>query len=144
MNLGKVMGVDYGDRRTGVAMTDALGMMALGIDCIKENGMRHAAVRVAALAKERGAVRIVVGLPVNMDGTEGFRAEKVRAFAALLSEETDLPIEFYDERLSTMEAHRIMNMTETFGKKRKETVDTLSAQIILQDWMDKEKNKQGG
>ena len=74
-----------------------------------------------------------------MDGSEGPRTEVVRAFVALLKEETDLPISLFDERLSTMEAHRFLSMTDTRGKKRKQVVDTLSAQIILQDFLDRQK-----
>ena len=137
----RILSVDYGDSRTGLALSDPSGFLAQGIGCLREKGMRNVARMVAETAKEKGACKIVVGLPINMDGSEGFRAEKVRAFADLLKEETDLPIVFYDERLSTMQAHRIMNMTETFGKKRKDNVDTLSAQIILQDYLDANRGK---
>ena len=133
---GKILGVDYGDVRTGLAVSDALGFLASGIGTVRPGGMRNTAVLVAEEAKKQGAVRIVIGLPRNMDGSEGFRAEAVRAFAALLSEYTDIPYEFYDERLSTVEAHRFLSLTDTKGKKRKEVVDTLSAQIILQNYLD--------
>lgn len=139
--LGKILGVDYGDVRTGLAVSDVTGMLASGIMTIKESGMRSTARRVAAEAAARGAVKIVVGLPKNMDGSEGPRAEVVRTFARLLSEETPLEICFCDERMSTMEAYRFLSATETFGKKRKDVVDTLSAEIILQSWLDRERNK---
>ena len=103
--------------------------------------MKNTAIRVAKEAKERGATGIVVGLPKNMDGTEGFRADAVKAFVELLKGECDLPIYLFDERLSTMEAHTLLSLTGTHGQKRKERVDTLSAQIILQDFMDRERNK---
>lgn len=138
----RILSVDYGDSRTGLALSDPSGFLAQGIGCLREKGMRNVARMVAETAKEKEACKIVVGLPINMDGSEGFRAEKVRAFADLLKAETDLPIVFYDERLSTMQAHRIMNMTETFGKKRKDNVDTLSAQIILQDYLDANRSKE--
>lgn len=133
---GKILGVDYGDVRTGLAVSDALGFLASGIGTIRPGGMRNTAVLVAQEAKKHGVVGIVIGLPKNMDGTEGFRAEAVRAFAALLAEYTDLPYTFYDERLSTAAAHQILNITEVGGKKRKSVIDTLSAQIILQDYLD--------
>ena len=133
---GKIFGVDYGDVRTGLAVSDPLGFLASGIGTIKPGGMRNTAVAVAEEAKKQSAVLIVIGLPKNMDGSEGFRAEAVRAFAALLSEYTEIPYVFYDERLSTMEAHKFLNLTDTKGKKRKEVVDTLSAQIILQNYVD--------
>ena len=131
-----MLGVDYGDVRTGLAVSDALGFLASGIGTIKPGGMRNTAVLVAEEAKKQNVVRIVIGLPKNMDGSEGFRAETVRAFAAILAEYTDIPYVFYDERLSTMEAHKFLNLTDTKGKKRKEVVDTLSAQIILQNYLD--------
>ncbi len=139
MALGKLLGVDYGDVRTGLAVSDISGFLASGIGYIKEGGMKNTAVRVAKEAADRGCIGIVVGLPKNMDGSEGFRADAVKAFAELLRAETALPICFLDERLSTMQAHRMMTLTGTHGKKRKESVDTLSAQIILQDYLDRQK-----
>ena len=136
----RYLGVDYGDVRTGLALSDPSGLLASGIGYIKESGMRHTAMKVAELAREHGAAKIVVGYPKNMDGSEGPRTEVVRAFVSLLEEECDLPILLFDERLSTMEAHRFLSMTDTRGKKRKQVVDTLSAQIILQDFLDKQKN----
>ncbi len=134
--LGKILGVDYGDVRTGLAVSDALGFLASGIGTIRPGGMRHTAEAVAKEAEKQGAVLIVIGLPKNMDGSEGFRAETVRAFAALLGEYTHIPYTFYDERLSTVEAHRFLSLTDVSGKKRKNVVDTLSAQIILQNYLD--------
>ena len=133
---GRILGVDYGDVRTGLAVSDPSGFLASGIATIKPGGMRNTAVAVAAEAKKQNAVLIVIGLPKNMDGSEGFRAEAVRAFAALLGEQTDIPYTFYDERLSTACAHQILNLTETGGKKRKAVIDTLSAEIILQNYLD--------
>ena len=105
---GKLLGVDYGDVRTGLAVSDPSGLIATGIGTIRPGGMRHTAVAVAEAARERACAAIVIGLPKNMDGSEGFRAETVRAFVALLGEETDLPLTLFDERLSTVEAHRMM------------------------------------
>lgn len=139
--IGRLIGVDYGDVRTGLAISDAGGILASGIGYIREGGMNHTAIRVAREAQERGAVGIVIGLPRNMDGSEGFRADTVRAFADLLAAQTTLPIAWMDERLSTMEAHRILTATGVHGKRRKERVDTLSAQIILQDYLDRERNR---
>ena len=135
-----ILGVDYGDVRTGLAVSDRLGLLASGAGCIKCEGFRKAAAAVADAAKKHGAALIVVGNPVNMNGTEGPRSEKCRAFAELLRELTSLPVELYDERLSTMAASRFLNETNTRGKKRKAAVDELSASIILQDYLDKRKN----
>ena len=137
---GKILGVDYGDTRTGIAVSDPTGTLASGILTVKEGGMRNTARRVAEEARRCGAVAIVVGLPKNMDGSEGERAELVRIFASLLAEEISLDILFCDERMSTMEAYRFLSATETYGKKRKNVVDTLSAEIILQSWLDRQRN----
>ena len=136
----KYLGVDYGDVRTGLAVSDATGFLASGIGFISEGGMRRTAVRVAQEATARGAEAIVVGYPKNMDGSEGPRTEVVRAFVALLEGETALPVLLFDERLSTVEAHRFLSMTQTGGKKRKKVIDTLSAQIILQDFLDSKRH----
>ena len=136
---GKYLGVDYGDKRTGLAECDISGMLASGICTVSEGGMRNTAIRVAKEANSRGCKKIVIGLPKNMDGTEGERAEVIRAFAKLLSEYTDIEIDFFDERMSTMVAYRFLGETGTFGKKRKNAVDTLSAQIILQNYLDRER-----
>ena len=137
---GKYLGVDYGDVRTGLAECDISGMLASGITTIKMGGMRNTAVRVAEEAQMRGCKKIVIGLPKNMDGSEGPRTEVIRAFAKILSELTSIPIDFSDERMSTMVAYRYLGATETYGKKRKDAVDTLSAEIILQSYIDKERN----
>ncbi len=140
INHGKYLGVDYGDVRTGLAECDISGMLASGITTVKEGGMRNTAVRVAKEAADRNCKKIIIGLPKNMDGSEGERTEVIRAFAKILSEITDIPIDFCDERMSTMVAYRYLGATETFGKKRRDAVDTLSAEIILQSYLDKEKN----
>lgn len=137
---GKYLGVDYGDVRTGIAECDISGMLATGITTIKEGGMRNTATRVAKEAEARSCKKIIIGLPKNMDGSEGERTEVIRAFAKILSELTDIPIDFSDERMSTMVAYRYLGETETYGKKRKASVDTLSAEIILQGYIDKERN----
>lgn len=136
---GKYLGVDLGDVRTGLSECDLSGMLASGICTIKENGMTKTAERVAKEAKARGCKKIVIGLPKNMDGSEGERAEKIRMFADMVRQFTDIPIDFFDERMSTMAAYRFLDSTGTYGKKRKETIDTLSAEIILQGYLDKER-----
>ena len=140
LSHGKYLGVDYGDVRTGRAECDVSGMLASGITTIKEGGMRKTAIRVAKEAEMRSCKKIVIGLPKNMDGTMGERTEVIRTFAGILAELTDIPIDFFDERMSTMIAYRYLGATETFGKKRKDAVDTLSAEIILQGYIDKERN----
>ena len=139
LNHGKYLGVDYGDKRTGLAECDPSGLIASGICTVTESGMRHTAERVAKEAETRACKKIIIGLPKNMDGTEGERTEVIRAFASLVSEYTQIPIDFYDERMTTMVAYRFLGETGTFGKKRKAAVDTLSAEIILQNYIDRER-----
>ncbi len=141
INHGKYLSVDYGDKRTGLADCDISGLVASGIGTISEGGMRNTAVRVAKEAEMRSCKKIIVGLPKNMDGSEGERAETVRAFADILASLTEIPIEFYDERMTTMEAYRFLGETGTSGKKRKAAIDTLSAQIILQNYLDRENSR---
>lgn len=136
---GKYLGVDYGDKRTGLAECDVSGMLASGICTVSESGMKHTAIRVAKEAESRGCKKIIIGLPKNMDGTEGERTQVIYAFAELLRAETDIPIDFYDERMTTMVAYRFLGETGTYGKKRKAAVDTLSAEIILQNYIDRER-----
>lgn len=136
---GKYLGVDYGDKRTGLAECDVTGFLASGITTVSEGGMRKTAERVAKEAIARNCKKIIIGLPRNMDGSEGPRADVIKAFAALLSEITDIPIDFYDERMSTMAAYRFLDGTSTYGKRRREVIDTLSAEIILQSYIDRER-----
>ncbi len=136
---GKYLGVDYGDVRTGLAECDVSGMLASGIATVKEGGMRNTAVRVAKEAEARSCKKIIIGLPKNMDGTEGERASVIKAFAEILSSITDIPIDFCDERMTTMQAYRFLDGAGTFGKKRKDVIDTLSAELILQSYIDRER-----
>ena len=139
LSHGKYLGVDYGDKRTGLAECDASGLLSSGIGTISEGGMRKTAVRVAKEAEARACKKIIVGLPKNMDGSEGPRADVIKAFVEILSSLTDIEIDFYDERMTTMIAYRFLGETGTYGKARKDAVDTLSAQIILQNYIDRER-----
>ena len=135
----RIFGVDYGDARTGMAVSDLTGLIAGGVGVVRATGMRKTAAAVAESAKKHGAELIVVGYPVNMDGTEGARAEKARVFSEMLHDMTGIPVELFDERLTTVEAYEIMDATGTRGKKRRDRVDTLAAEIILQDYLDSNK-----
>ncbi len=132
----RILGVDLGDARTGLAVSDALGMLANGIGYIKSGHPPKIAEEILAAAKEYDVCKIVIGNPINMNGTYGPRAEKIQSFIELLQTMTDIPIEKFDERLSTAAAHRILNETNIRSGKRKTVIDTLSAQIILQNYMD--------
>lgn len=145
---GKLLGVDFGDKRTGLAVCDKTRLIASGIGQISVGGMQKTAARICEIVKEENITGgIVVGLPVNMDGSHGPRAEHAEKFARILGEQlaedektASLPIVMIDERMTTMAASRYLNETDTRGAKRKQVIDTLSAQIILQNALDRLKN----
>ena len=137
--MARILGIDLGDVRTGVALSDPNEYMASGLMTITEYSEERLLDRLCALIDEKDAAEVVMGLPVNMDGSRGFRAEKVTAFAEKLGEKCGKTVILYDERCSTMVAHTILNETNSRGKKRKQVVDTLSAEIILQNYLDKHK-----
>lgn len=136
-----LMGIDCGDVRTGIAVNDALGIMALGVGTFKASGRKALIGIVIEQAQKYNVDEFVVGNPINMNGTIGERSLKAQKFASELEKESGKPVHLFDERCTTMVAHSIMNMTDTRGKKRKENVDTLSAQIILQNYIDSHKNE---
>ena len=135
-----ILSVDYGDVRTGIAVCDKLEMLASPVSVISEKDREDLADKISEIAKDKKAERIVVGLPRNMDGSYGFRSEECRSFGELLNEKTDLAVDFQDERLTTVSAHKFLNDSNVRGKKRKETVDAVSAVIILEDYL-KRKNR---
>ncbi len=137
------IGFDYGDRRTGVAVSDASGFLAGGVTTITASSMTKTAEEALRLIGKLRAEIAVVGLPLNMDGSEGKRAETARAFGAMLASlsEGTIPVVFCDERLSTVEAHGILSEVDVRRKKRKKVVDTLAAELILQSYLDEERKK---
>ncbi|MBE6646838.1 MAG: Holliday junction resolvase RuvX [Ruminococcaceae bacterium] len=144
---GKIIGIDFGDKRTGLAVSDKTRFLASGIGQISVGGMQKTAERICEIIKEQNVTGgVVVGLPVNMNGSLGPRAEHAQKFASILGQKlaecnmADLPIVMMDERMTTMVASRYLNETDTRGQKRKSVIDTLSAQIILQNTLDKLKN----
>ena len=143
LNLpGKLLGVDFGDKRTGLAISNDMRTLASGITQISVGGMQKTAAAVAEEAVKRGVVGVVVGLPVNMDGSHGPRAQHAEKFAGLLREAlaalaVEIPVVMQDERMTTRAASRYLNETDTKGAKRKGVIDTLSAEIILQNALDK-------
>ena len=136
-----IMSVDLGKARTGIAVCDKTEFLASPYTVIFEKSPKQLLEKVSNTAKETKAELIVVGLPKNMDGSEGFRAEACRQLAELISERINLPIDFEDERLTTVSAHNALNATNTRGKKRKAVVDAVSAVIILEDYLRKTKNQ---
>ena len=138
---GRLLGVDFGDVRTGLAISDVSRYLASGLGTIAPGSMTKTADAVAETVREHGAVGIILGLPVNMNGSQGPRAEHARMFADMLDERVgDIPVLLLDERMTTMAASRFLNETGTHGQKRKQVIDTLSAQIILQNALDRLKN----
>lgn len=131
-----IMSVDLGKARTGVAVCDKTEFLASPYTVIFEKSPNKLPEKVAQAAKETKAELIVVGLPKNMDGTEGESAQNARAFAAKLTELTGVETVMQDERGTTITAHNFLNETNTRGKKRKNAVDAVAATIILQDFLD--------
>lgn len=132
----KILGIDFGDSRTGFAISDELGFGASTLDNFKSHSIIKVADYAAELAKELSAERIVLGFPKNMNGTVGERGEKTQKLKEELSKRTDIPVILWDERLTTVSAHNLMNVTNVRGKKRKESVDSISAAFILQSYLD--------
>lgn len=137
----KIMGVDYGDARTGVAISDILCTIAGSTAVVPSRNRDKAIADIARMAKDNLVGEIVVGLPKNMDGTEGERAQLCREFAQLLADATGLPVAMWDERRTTVEAHNILSAHNYHGKRRKETVDAVAATLILEGYMSYKKNR---
>ncbi len=133
----RILGIDFGEARMGLAVSDPTGFLASGIGTVKVTGLTSAVDAAAKAALDNRAELIVVGLPVNMDGSEGGRAERCRRFAEQLEALCSIKTVMYDERRTTILAAGFMNETGTHGKKRKDSIDTLSAQIILQSYLDR-------
>ena len=133
--MQKIMGIDYGDARTGVAVSDLLCSLVGSTWVVPSRNREKAIADIVRLARENDVEEIVVGLPKNMDGTEGPRAELCREFAQALGEATGLPIAMWDERRTTVEAHNILSQHNYHGKKRKNTVDAVAASLILEGYL---------
>ncbi len=133
--MKRIMAIDYGDARTGVAVSDLLCTIVGSTTVIHSRNQEKTIAQIQQLAQEKDVGTIVVGLPKNMDGTEGPRAELCREFAQLLQEATGLPVAHWDERRTTVEAHQILNDHNYHGKKRKDTVDAVAASLILEGYM---------
>ena len=139
----KIMSVDFGDARTGLAMCDKTEFLASPKDVIHEKRFEHTVEKVANAAKEYGAEAVIVGLPLNMNGSEGPRAELCREFAAKLAEQIEVPVRMWDERQTTVSAAGYLNETDTRGKKRKAVIDAVAAVIILDSYIQWRKNHPG-
>ncbi len=131
----RIMGVDYGDARTGVAVSDLMCSIVGNVAVIHSRNVDKTIDELCGIVKNQGVGEIVVGLPKNMDGTEGTRAQLCREFAQRLEDVTGLPVKLWDERRTTVEAHNILSQHNYHGKKRKDTVDAVAASLILEGYL---------
>lgn len=137
----RIMAIDYGDAHTGVAISDPTGLLAGFTATVTAYRPEAAAEQIAALAREHGAEELVLGHPLNMDGSRGPRAEKAEAMAELLRTVTGLPVVLWDERRTTIDAHQILFNAGKNAKKRKKMVDAVAASLILEGYLTYKKNR---
>ncbi|RKH38580.1 Holliday junction resolvase RuvX [Corallococcus llansteffanensis] len=132
----RTFGLDYGTKTIGVAVSDGLGLTAQTVTTVRRTSLKADLAELSRLVKEHEVTRIVLGLPLNMNGSEGPRAEASRRFADVLGQSLGLPVELWDERLSTVAAQRTLLEADVSRAKRREVIDQLAAQFILQGWLD--------
>lgn len=133
---GRVLGLDVGSRRIGVAISDPLGITAQGLETLHRKNKKHDLAHLNRVIREFEVKQIVLGLPLRMSGAEGNQAEKIRAFAHDLQEHFGLPVHLWDERLTSVEANRLLRQTDLSIEKRGKAVDRIAAILILQAWME--------
>lgn len=131
----RIMAIDYGDARIGLAVSDPTGLICGEAWTMEEWNFERAAQRISDEAKKRSVERLVLGLPRNMDGTEGVRAEKSRALAAMLEELSGIPVTLWDERRSSIEAHAILRASGKRERAHRKTVDAVAASLILEGYL---------
>ncbi len=131
----RIMAIDYGDAHTGIAVSDPTGLLAGFTTTVNARNPESACAQIALMALEHGAEELVLGLPLNMDGSRGPRAEKAEAMAELLRQETGLPVALWDERRTTIDAHQILFNSGKNAKKRKKVVDAVAASLILEGYL---------
>jgi putative Holliday junction resolvase len=137
---GRFLGVDFGTRRIGLAVSDPSGAIAFPAGTLERRGLRRDLESLCALVKEREVARIVVGLPLHMDGRRGPEAEAAEKFATQLGEATGLPVDLFDERWTTREAERVLAETGRRGRKRRQVVDSVAASILLRAYLEQRAN----
>lgn len=133
----RILGIDYGDSRVGIAVSDLMGWTAQGLETISEKNQEKVIERIIELIQEYEVEKVVVGFPKNMNGTVGPRGERTLEFVENLQAKTDVEVITWDERLSTVAAERTLNETNVRGKKRKKIIDTVAATYILQGYLDR-------
>ncbi len=134
----RTMGLDLGEKTIGVAVSDPTGMIARGVDVIKRKSMKEDIRRILSLIEEHGVEKIVLGLPLNMNNTEGPGAQMSREFGRALESRTEIPVVFWDERLTTVAAEKVLLEADVSRSKRKKVIDKMAAVFILQNYLDKE------
>ena len=132
-----LLGIDYGAQRTGVAVSDPMGILASPVGVLHGSSLKKITAEIAAIAKERRAEKIILGLPLRTDGTRGDKAQACEHFAQLLREVCGLPVELWDERFTTVEAHRALHASGKRAKAHKQVVDAVAAVILLQSYLDR-------
>jgi putative holliday junction resolvase len=132
----RAFGLDVGTRTVGVALSDALGITAQTLTTLRRTGLRADLAALRRLAETHEVTRAVIGLPLNMDGTEGASAARSRAFGQALAKALDVQVEYWDERLSTVAAHRALRESDLSAARRGALVDQVAAALILQGWLD--------
>lgn len=137
----KIMGIDYGDKRVGVALSDELQITAQGYGTLENTGGKKLFLKLKEIIEENNVSTVVIGMPKNMDSTEGFRAEATKEFKTRLEGFTSAKLVFWDERLTTVAAHGFLSELDVRGKKRKKLVDTVSACLILEGYLNSERMK---
>ena len=135
----RIMSVDYGDSRTGIALCDKNEILASPYDVIKESYQPKLIEKLIDIIDKENAEKVVIGLPRNMDGSYGYRCDECKKLGEELLKKIDIPLDYQDERLTTVMAHNALSDNNVRGKKRKETVDAVSAVMILQSYLDKTK-----
>lgn len=133
----KILSVDYGDVRTGIAISDVRGILASPLCVIEQSYQPKLVDRIVQIVEENKIEKIVIGLPRNMDGSYGYRCDECRSLGDAIAQKIDVDIFYEDERLTTVMAHNVLSDNNVRGKKRKQTVDAVSAVMILQSFLDK-------
>jgi len=136
MNQGRVLALDLGKRRIGLALSDELGVTAQGLETLQQPNIHEDLARLSQLASEKNVIRLLMGNPLHMSGREGRQAEYTRDFGERLRAATGLPVEFWDERLTTVEAERVLRQSGISIQKRAQAVDRLAAVILLESYLD--------
>jgi putative holliday junction resolvase len=137
--MGRILGLDVGSRRIGIAVSDPLGITAQGLETLQRRNKRHDFEYLRQVIDEYAVKEIVVGLPLRMSGAEGTQSDKMQAFAEELRKRFQLPVHLWDERLTSAEANRLLRETDLSIEKRGKAVDRMAATLILQGWMENRK-----